>query len=308
MTTEMTTIDTNNYDAMAKSMGMAVSTGETKKKDSSTLPRFRLHHQPIMGEAEVKGKKKKVEVLEGGSYKLENPNGITTYSPTANIRVFMQRFMYKRFIPNTSPKEGESRGTYHKTVMADSLNIDLKDNNGTFNCGKPAGYIADFKALPDHMQDLIKQIKRVRVLFGEVTLTEPYDEAGESLGDDITSPFIWEIDNRDAFKTLGIPLNKMGSMKRLPLQHYIGLTSTEQPLPNGSSFWLPNANLDMSKSIEIEDGDHERFADFIAWVTNYNEYIMSQWELSVGQEDVPADTAHIINDIVGTLDIEAAVN
>ena len=97
-------------------------------------------------------------------------------------------------------------------------------------------------------------------------------------------------------------------MKRLPLQHYIGLTSTEQPLPNGSSFWLPNANLDMSKSIEIEDGDHERFADFIAWVTNYNEYIMSQWELSVGQEDVPADTAHIINDIVGTLDIEAAVN
>ena len=47
--------------------------------------------------------------------------------------------------------------------MADNLNVDLKDNDGGFNCGKPAGYIQDFKSLPEKMQDLLKQIKRVRV-------------------------------------------------------------------------------------------------------------------------------------------------
>ena len=65
--------------------------------------------------------------------------------------------------------------------MADNLNIDLKDNDGGFNCGKPAGYIQDFKALPEQMQDLIKQIKRVRVVFGTVELVDPVDAAGKSV-------------------------------------------------------------------------------------------------------------------------------
>ena len=309
MTSQITTIDTNeaNFAAMAKTMGIAVSEGDSSKKETSTLPRFRIWHQPIMGVADVKGKKKKVEVLEGGTFRLEVPNGETIYSPTASIRVFMQRYMYKRFVANPNAKEGESRGTYHKTVMADNLNIDLKDNQGTFNCGKPAGYIADFKALPESMQDLIRQIKRVRVLFGEVTLDNPHDHNGDPLDHSSIHPFIWEIDNRDAFKTLGVPLTKMGNMKRLPLQHYITLTTKEQSLPNGNSFFLPEASLDLSFSEDISDSDQETFADFLAWVTNYNEYIMSQWELNVGQEDVSGEEAIVINDIIDTLEIEEAV-
>ena len=38
--------------------------------------------------------------------------------------------------------------------MSDNLNIDLKDNDGGFNCGKPAGYIEDFNSLPDNIKDL----------------------------------------------------------------------------------------------------------------------------------------------------------
>ena len=74
--------------------------------------------------------------------------------------------MYKRFIKGS----GDKPNRYVKTVMADNLNIDLKDNDGGFNCGKPAGYIQDFKSLPEKTQELIKQIKRVRVLFGIVEL------------------------------------------------------------------------------------------------------------------------------------------
>ena len=35
-----------------------------------------------------------------------------------------------------------------------TLNSDMKDNDGGFNCGKPAGWIEDFAALPDTMKDL----------------------------------------------------------------------------------------------------------------------------------------------------------
>ena len=52
-----------------------------------------------------------------------------------------------------------------KTVMADTINMDLKDNDGGFNCGKPAGYIEDFQCLPKNTKELIRQIKRVRVVL-----------------------------------------------------------------------------------------------------------------------------------------------
>ena len=52
---DLVTIDTNNYAAMAKAMGIAGETSSNDKK-SNTLPRLKINHSPIMGEAEVKWK------------------------------------------------------------------------------------------------------------------------------------------------------------------------------------------------------------------------------------------------------------
>ena len=38
-----------------------------------------------------------------------------------------------------------------------------------------------------------------------------------------TTPFIWEIDNRDAFKTMGEQFTKLTKMRRLPPQHNMAL-------------------------------------------------------------------------------------
>jgi hypothetical protein len=62
-------------------------------------------------------------------------------------------------------------------------------------------------------------------------------------------PFIWEIDNRDAFKTMGEPFNTAGRQKRLPVQHWIKCGSEERSLPTGASFFLPTQELDMSKRL-----------------------------------------------------------
>jgi hypothetical protein len=173
MTNEVITIDKDNYSAMAKVMGMS-GESTSEKKQVSTLARLRINHTPIMGEEEVKGKMTKVEVVEGGTYKLEIPDGDTYFATSAKIRPYMQRFMYKRFVMGT----GDKPNRYIKTIMGDNLNIDLKDNDGGFNCGKPSGWIKDFKALPEKMQDLIRQIKRVRAVFGTIELINPTDNAG----------------------------------------------------------------------------------------------------------------------------------
>ena len=291
MTTELTTIDPNNYAAMAKAMGIAHE-GVGKAK-SNTLARMRISHSPVMGTAEVNGKSVNVEVIEGGTYKLEIPDGPTYYASSVKIRPFMQRFMYKRFVmgANNSPNR------YIKTIMADTLSIDLKDNDGGFNCGKPAGYIEDFKALPEKTQELIRQIKRVRAVLGTVELIDAVDENGNEVQVDET-PFIWEIENRDAFKSVGTLFTKLNKMKRFPVQHTMTGNSEERKLPNGNSFYLPIVSLDLSNTLELTDKEQDTFGDFLSWVENYNEYIINAYaEKATSKNDEELDDLNI-NDVV----------
>ena len=270
---------TDNYAEMAKVMGIANEGGSPQRKQASTLARLRIHHTPIMGEAEVKGKAMNVEVVSGGMYKLEIPDGETYYASSAKIRPFMQRFMYKRFVMAS----GSTANRYIKTVMADNLNIDLKDSDGKFNCGKPAGWIADFKALPDKTQELLKQIKRVRVVFGSIDMIDVVNSKGDAV-ELASTPFIWEVENRDAFKTIGGVFTQLAKMKRLPVQHLVTISTEEKKLPNGSSFYLPVTSLDLTTSIALSKEDQTTFSDFVAWVQNYNEYILNSWSENANRD------------------------
>ena len=286
----MNQVATANFADMAKLMGVSTEVQATK---ASTLARLRINHSPIMGEAEVKGKKTKVEVVEGGTYKLEIPDGPTYYAASAVVRPFVQRYMYKRFVMGND----KSPNRYIKTVMADNLNVDLKDNDGGFNCGKPAGYIQDFKALPEKTQDLIRQIKRVRAVFGVVELVDPVDASGNPVTVDAT-PFIWEVENRDAFKTVGDVFSKLGKMRRLPPMHRVTLSTSERNLPNGNSFYLPETNLDLQNALDMDNDAQETLGNFLAWITNYNEYIIGSWnENSHKNEDVDTGTVDDFIDV-----------
>ena len=288
--TELTTIDPNNYAAMAKAMGIAHE--GTGKQKSSSLARLRINHSPVMGTAEVNGKDINVEVVSGGTYKLEIPDGPTYYSSSIQMRPFMQRFMYKRFIMGGA----SSPNRFIKTIMADNLNIDLKDNDGGFNCGKPAGYIQDFKALPEKTQDLIKQIKRVRVVLGTVDLIDAVNDKGEMVEIDST-PFIWEIDNRDAFKSVGDAFSKLAKMQRLPVQHLITANTNERKLPNGNSFFVPVVSLNVTDTMQLTQGDQTMFADFMSWIDNYNNYIVNAWAEKTNTKLEDGD-AEVLDDLV----------
>tara|TARA_R100001086_G_scaffold180224_1_gene100016 strand:+ start:22 stop:909 length:888 start_codon:yes stop_codon:yes gene_type:complete len=295
MVNEVTTIDTNNYAVMAKAMGMS---GESSSSDDKpkTLPRFRINHSPIIGSDKV--------LVKGGTYKLEIPDDTTLYGTSATIRPFIQRFMYKRFVKNMSAKAGEPLGVYHKTIMSDNLNVDLKDNQGKFNCGKPTGYIKDFKALPVETQDVIRQIKRVRVIFGTVDLVGSVDESGNKM-DKGTIPFIWEIDNRDAFKTMGEPFKKFSQVKRLPVEHSISLNTEERKLPNGNSFYLPTYTLDLQDKIAVSKDDQDTFINFMSWIDNYNTYIFNEWDMKT-KKDISDSDKNVVDNFIDVTEEDVA--
>ena len=275
---EIVTINTENYSVMAKAMGLA---GESSDSKSSNLARLKLQHKNIMGEKEVGDEIEEVVKIKAGSYKLDVPDDTAYYAKEVTIRPFMQRFMYKRFVKNTNAKQGEPLGIFHKTIMADNLNIDLKDNQGTFNCGKPSGYIKDFASLPADMQNLIKQIKRVRVLFGLITMKDMKTETEGKLTEVKDLPFIWEIDNREAFKIVVKPFATLSTMRKLPVQHNITALGDPRALPSGDKFYVPKVMLDTTNTITLSDKDQTTFTDFVSWIENYNTYIMNMWDEKV---------------------------
>jgi hypothetical protein len=291
---EVVTINTDNYSAMAKAMGLA---GESSDSKSSSLARLKLQHKNIMGEKQVGDEIEEVVKIKAGSYKLDVPDDTCYYSKEVIIRPFMQRFMYKRFIKNNNPKKGDPLGIFHKTIMADNLNIDLKDNQGTFNCGKPSGYIKDFASLPADMQNLIKQIKRVRVIFGLISMKDVKTEVEGKLTDVENVPFIWEIDNREAFKIVGKPFATLSTMRKLPVQHNITAVGDPRAMPSGDKFFVPKVSLDTTNTLSLTDADQKTFSDFISWIENYNSYIMSSWDEKVNS-NISSDDADTVNEFV----------
>ena len=115
-------------------------------------------------------------------------------------------------------------------------------------------------------------------------------------------PFIWEIDNRDAFKTMGEPFTQMAKQRRLPVQHWITCGTEERSIPTGAKFYLPTAGIDLSESVDLTDGDQTKFADFIEWINNYNEYIVNAWN-EKRTEKMEAEDESLVEDFI---DIEVS--
>ena len=268
--------------------GMANEVGGSGSKNK--LARLRMWHTPLMGVVDVIGKKKKMEVVEAGQYRLELEDGTFAYAPEANVRFFMQSFMYKRYISDPS------NSRYVKTLMSDNLNADLKDTDGGFNCGKPAGFIEDWNAVPQEMKDLIKSVKRVRALFGEIDMVGAVNEKGDSI-DIPTTPFIWEVDNREAFKTFGDSFKEIAKRNRSIIQFSINVTSLEREMNNGQSYFVPKVDVDYSSDLAINDHVLTMHRNSSEWITQYNDYINSEFTAKAVETLNSADES-LVNEFI----------
>jgi hypothetical protein len=268
--------------------GMANETGGSGSKNK--LARLRMWHTPLMGVVEVNGKNKKMEVVEAGQYRLELEDGTFAYAPEGNIRFFMQSFMYKRYISDPA------NSRYVKTLMSDNLNADLKDTDGGFNCGKPAGFIEDWNSVPQEMKDLIKSIKRVRALFGEIEMVGAVNEKGDPI-DVPSTPFIWEVDNREAYKTFGDSFKEIAKRNRSFIQFSINVTAIEREMNNGQSYFVPKVDVDFSSDLAITDHVLDMHNSSSEWITQYNDYINSEFTAKAVETLNSADES-LVNEFI----------
>lgn len=270
--------------SLAEMMGLSGSTGG----QSATLARMSQIHTPIMGTVEMNGKQLKTEVLPVGAYKVVMADDTVAYAEQVEIRIFAMRQQWQRWHSETE--------TMQKTVMANNLNGDLKDNVGGFNLGRPSGYIKDFSALPDATKEVIRSVKRMKIFFGTVTLIEPKDEKGDALEGEYTDiPFVMDVKNRDSMKSLDDAVAALAKRNVLPIMYTLKLGSDVHSLPNGNNYATVTAKL--GQKVELTEQDNETLRDFMDYIQYVNAYILGKWE-EKNVEGIDEESATIVGQLV----------
>ena len=289
MSTEIT-VATENGMSMSEMMG--VSVGEGGKK-SSSLARMTQIHSGIMGSMDVGGKSIKTEVIPSGAYKLDLGDGKVAYSINPQIRVFAMRQQWTRWDSDSSQMQ--------KTVLSIDLKGDLKDNTGGFNIGRPSGYVEDWENLPQATKELMRQVKRTKVVFGTVTLADAVDESGTTLDDvGINIPFILDVKNRDSIKALDAMVKQIARLNALPINYQLRLSAEEHTLPTGNTY---NSMLfSLQEKQDIAESDNDVLKGFFEWITWSNGYVLDQWSSKNISDAVDPAMSKIISETISDAD------
>jgi hypothetical protein len=132
-------------------------------------------------------------------------------------------------------------------------------------------------------------------------MDNPVDEKGIPVEGLTDSPFIWEVDNKDAFKIFGDMFSELSEKSRLPIQHAMHLNGTHaNQLPNGSSFYTPIVEVDYTENFDINDEDKELFGEFNLFVKGFNDWVCKEWDSNVQkrQGEVSPEEMNTVEDFI----------
>jgi hypothetical protein len=246
---------------------------------------------------EINGKAIRVDVVPAGAYKLLQSDDKVAYAVSPKIRIYAQRMQWTRW--------DSDENTMVKTVLVNNLTGDLKDNTGGFNAGRPSGYVEDFKSLPKATQELMRNTKRTKVLFGTVVMQGATDEQGNAIEDaSITEqeiPFVLDVKSRGSITAVDDIMKSIDRKNSLPLQYFLNMGAEMHSMPNGSEY--ATFDITLGDKVELVEADKDILDGFMEWISGMNNYINDTHNEKSGSSGMSAKEESIINDII---DVEVA--
>ena len=292
MTSTEVTLTTDGR-SIAEMMGL--SKGSSGKR--SMLARFSQIHSPLKGDMEINGKAIRVDVVPAGAYKLLQSDDKVAYAVSPKIRIYAQRMQWTRW--------DSDENTMVKTVLVNNLTGDLKDNTGGFNAGRPSGYVEDFKSLPKATQELMRNTKRTKVVFGTVVMQGATDEQGNAIEDaSITEqeiPFVLDVKSRGSITAVDDIMKSIDRKNALPLQYFLNMGAEMHSMPNGSEY--ATFDITLGDKVDLVEADKDILDGFMEWISGMNNYINDTHNEKSGSSGMSANEESIINDII---DVEVA--
>ena len=292
MTSTEVTLTTDGR-SIAEMMGL--SKGSSGKR--SMLARFSQIHSPLKGDMEINGKAVRVDVVPAGAYKLLQSDDKVAYAVSPKIRIYAQRMQWTRW--------DSDENTMVKTVLVNNLTGDLKDNTGGFNAGRPSGYVEDFKSLPKATQELMRNTKRTKVVFGTVVMQGATDEQGNAIEDaSITEqeiPFVLDVKSRGSITAVDDIMKSIDRKNALPLQYFLNMGAEMHSMPNGSEY--ATFDITLGDKVDLVEADKDILDGFMEWISGMNNYINDTHNEKSGSSGMSASEESVINDII---DVEVA--
>lgn len=292
MTSTEVTLTTDGR-SIAEMMGL--SKGSSGKR--SMLARFSQIHSPLKGDMEINGKAVRVDVVPAGAYKLLQSDDKVAYAVSPKIRIYAQRMQWTRW--------DSDENTMVKTVLVNNLTGDLKDNTGGFNAGRPSGYVEDFKSLPKATQELMRNTKRTKVVFGTVVMQGATDEQGNAIDDaSLTTqeiPFVLDVKSRGSITAIDDIMKSIDRKNSLPLQYFLNMGAEMHSMPNGSEY--ATFDITLGDKVDLVEADKDILDGFMEWISGMNNYINDTHNEKSGSSGLSATEESIINDII---DVEVA--
>jgi hypothetical protein len=274
---------------------MGLSKGSSGKR--SMLARFSQIHSPLKGDMEINGKAVRVDVVPAGAYKLLQSDDKVAYAVSPKIRIYAQRMQWTRW--------DSDENTMVKTVLVNNLTGDLKDNTGGFNAGRPSGYVEDFKSLPKATQELMRNTKRTKVVFGTVVMQGATDEQGNAIEDaSLTTqeiPFVLDVKSRGSITAVDDIMKSIDRKNSLPLQYFLKMGAEMHSMPNGSEY--ATFDITLGDKVDLVEADKDILDGFMEWISGMNNYINDTHNEKSGSSGLSATEESIINDII---DVEVA--
>jgi hypothetical protein len=284
MSTELTMIGDDLGMSLAEAMGM----GSGEVQTTSNLSRLSQIHVGIMGTMEVKGKTIKTEAIPAGAYKLLSGDD-AVYSVSPKMRIFAMRQQWQRW-------DSDAQKMY-RSVMANDLKGDLKDNLGGFNIGRPSGYVKDFKALPKETQDVMRSVKRTYILFGLITMTEAMDKEGNPIeGYDEEIPFMISIKGQDSIKAVNEALASLKRKNLLSIMYKFTLGAKIHALPTEGNTYSSMV-FGAGDKVAEQPEDTYTLRSFLGYIAWSNGYILDAWK-DAHQDPMSAEDIDIIHQFV----------
>ena len=126
---------TVNYLNLADAMGFAPTTGGA----STTIDLYRVSTGVVQEVTD--GSDSMPKIVNSPVFKIKKGEE-AFLARSIDIRFFAERQRWQKW--------DSTNNSFQRSVMSTNLNADMKDTLGTFNLGRPSGFIKDFKVKSSH--------------------------------------------------------------------------------------------------------------------------------------------------------------
>ena len=184
-----------------------------------------------------------------------------------------------------------------RTVLANDLKSDLKDSRGTFNIGRPLGFVTDWENLPQKTKDIMRVVKRTKVLFGTIKINGgAMNSNGEPVkGYDEEIPFILDIKNNTSIKCLDAAVKSISKTGAMPIAYTVELGSIAESMPTGATF--ATMTFTVKNKVDLIEEDSTTFQSFLDWIEWSNTFILAKWD-EHNKQDTGASDEDLVADFV----------